>query len=76
LTDSARLAQEAKDKAAELVREQEMERRGRELERKRREINAQIEVLQAALAAETRHASTAKEWRARINSQPIELPWV
>jgi circadian clock protein KaiC len=53
LTGSARLAQEAKDKAAELVREQEMERRGRELERKRREINAQIEVLQAALAAET-----------------------
>jgi circadian clock protein KaiC len=53
VTGSARLAQEAKDKAAALVREQDMERRSRELERKRREINAQIEVLQAALAAET-----------------------
>ena len=52
LTGSARLAQEAKDKAAALVREQEMERRSRELERKRREIAAQIEILQAQLASE------------------------
>jgi len=53
VTGSARLAQEAKDKAASLVREQEMQRRSRELERKRREINAQIEVLQAQLESET-----------------------
>jgi circadian clock protein KaiC len=52
LTGSARLAQEAKDKAALLVREQEMERRSRELERKRREVTAQIEILQAQLASE------------------------
>ncbi len=52
LTGSARLAQEAKDKAAVLVREQEMERRNRELERKQREIAAQIEILQAQLASE------------------------
>jgi circadian clock protein KaiC len=52
LTGSARLAQEAKDKAAVLVREQNMERRNRELERKRREIGAQIEILQAQLANE------------------------
>jgi circadian clock protein KaiC len=52
LTGSARLAQEAKDKAAVLVREQDMERRNRELERKRREITAQIEILQAQLASE------------------------
>jgi len=52
LTGSARLAQEAKDKAAALVREQNMERRNRELERKRREIAAQIETLQAQLASE------------------------
>ena len=52
LTGSARLAQEAKDKAAILVREQAMERRNRELERKRREITAQIEILKAQLASE------------------------
>jgi circadian clock protein KaiC len=52
LTGSARLVQEAKDKAAALVREQEMERRTRELERKRREIMAQIDVLRAQLASE------------------------
>ncbi|MGB8631495.1 MAG: ATPase domain-containing protein, partial [Xanthobacteraceae bacterium] len=53
LTGSARLAQEAKDQAASLIREQEMQRRGRELDRKRREINAQIEVLQGQLASES-----------------------
>ena len=52
LTGSARLAQEAKDTAAALAREQEMERRSRELERKRRETAAQIEILQAQLANE------------------------
>lgn len=52
VTGSARLAQEAKDKAAVLIREQEMERRSRELQRKRREIAAQIEALQAQLANE------------------------
>jgi circadian clock protein KaiC len=52
LTGSARLAQEAKDKAAALVREQQMERRSRELVRKRREITAQIESLQAQLAGD------------------------
>jgi circadian clock protein KaiC len=52
VTGSARLAQEAKDKAAVLVREQEIERRSRELERKRREITAQIEILQAQLAGQ------------------------
>ena len=52
LTGSARLAQEAKDKAAILVREQEIERRSRELRRRRREIAAQIEMLQAQLTSE------------------------
>jgi circadian clock protein KaiC len=52
LTGSARLAQEAKDKAATLLREQERERRAREIEKRRREIAAQIEVLQATLASE------------------------
>jgi len=53
VTGSARLAQEAKDKAASLFREQEMQRRGRERERKRREISAQIEILKAQLESET-----------------------
>jgi circadian clock protein KaiC len=53
MTGSARVAQEAKDKATALLREQEIQRRNRELERKRREINAQIEALQAQLASET-----------------------
>jgi circadian clock protein KaiC len=52
MTGSARLAQEAQDRAAALVREQEIQRRSRNLERKRREINAQIEALQAQLASE------------------------
>jgi circadian clock protein KaiC len=57
LTGSARLAQEAKDKAAVLVREQDMERRSRALERRRREITAQIDILQAQLASEEAEAS-------------------
>jgi len=52
LTGSARLAQEAQDKAAALLRDQEMQRRSRNLERKRREIGAQIEALQDQLASE------------------------
>jgi circadian clock protein KaiC len=52
LTGSARLAQEAKDNAAVLAREQDLERRSRELERKRHEIAAQIDILQAQLASE------------------------
>jgi circadian clock protein KaiC len=52
LTGSARLAQEAREAAAALVREQDLGRRGRELERRRREVKAQIEILQAQLASE------------------------
>lgn len=53
LTGSARVAQEAKEKAARLVRRQESERRSRAQERRRREIKAQIEILQAELASTT-----------------------
>jgi circadian clock protein KaiC len=52
LTGSARLEQEAKDRAAEIERQQEIERRSREVERKRREIAAHIADLQAQLANE------------------------
>jgi circadian clock protein KaiC len=66
LTGSARLAQEAKDKAGALVREQDMERRNRELERRRREITAQIEILQAQLTSERGEADLlAREGGAR-----------
>ena len=52
LTGSARLEQEAKDRAAEIERQQDIERRSREVERKRREIEAQIADLRAQLADE------------------------
>jgi circadian clock protein KaiC len=52
LTGSARMAQEAKEKARELLRTQETERRSRALERRRREIQAQISILEAELASE------------------------
>ena len=52
LTGSARIAQEAKDKAAVLLRVQDIERRSRDLERRRRETAAQIEILQAQLASD------------------------
>src|SRR5262249_62076742 len=50
LTGSARLAQEAKDKANKLLREQEMERRAREIDWRKRGNAAQIESLKAELA--------------------------
>jgi circadian clock protein KaiC len=57
LTGSARMQQEAREKASELLRQQEGERRKRELDRKRREIATQIEMLQAQLAGETAEAN-------------------
>lgn len=52
LTGSARVAQEAKDRAAEIERSRDAERRRRQVERKRREIAARIEALEAELAAD------------------------
>jgi circadian clock protein KaiC len=48
-TCSARLAQEAKEKAAQLLRQQELSRRSRDADRRRREISTQIAALQAQL---------------------------
>jgi circadian clock protein KaiC len=56
LTGAARVQQENKDKALRLVREQEVERTKREVARKRRQTKAQIELLQAELAAEEAEA--------------------
>lgn len=52
LTGSARLAQEAKDKAEQLFRRQELQRRSREFERRRHDIHAQISSLNAQLTTE------------------------
>ena len=52
LTGSARLAQEAQEKAALLIRDQEVELRRIELERKRTALEAQIAVLRAELSVE------------------------
>jgi circadian clock protein KaiC len=57
LTGSARVAQEAKDQAVKLARQQEMERRSRDLDRRRREITAQMEILKAQLASEEAEAA-------------------
>jgi len=52
LTGSARLVQEAPEKAVQMVREQEVESRQLELERKRTVLEAQIAALQAEFAVQ------------------------
>jgi circadian clock protein KaiC len=52
LSGSARLVQEAQEKAVEMVREQEVESRQLELERKRTVLEAQIAALQAEFAVQ------------------------
>lgn len=49
LTGTARVAQEAKDKAELLTRKQEIERRKREVEGRRKALQAQVEALQAEM---------------------------
>jgi circadian clock protein KaiC len=61
LTGSARLAQEATDKANKLLRQQEMERRSREIDRRKREIATQIESLKAQLASEEAEAAALNQ---------------
>lgn len=52
LTGTARAVQEAQEKAAALVRQQEIEQKQRDLERKRKAIEAQITALHAQFEAE------------------------
>ena len=52
LTGSARIAQEANENAATLIREKDIERKKRELERKRKVIETQIAALKAEFEAE------------------------
>jgi circadian clock protein KaiC len=51
LTGSARIAQEAKEAAAALLRQQEAERQRREIEQRREAIQSQIAALHAELEA-------------------------
>lgn len=52
LTGTARVAQEAKERASALARQQEIERQQRELERKRHALEAQISALRAEFSIE------------------------
>lgn len=52
LTGSARVAQEARERAAALEREQDIQRKRQEMERKRRAVEAQVAALHAGLEAE------------------------
>ncbi len=58
LTGSARLAQEATEKAEELVREHGIQRRQREMQAERKAVEAQIAALQAKLIAQDHDART------------------
>jgi circadian clock protein KaiC len=71
LTGSARLAQEAKDNADKLLRQQEMEQRSRELDRRKRETAAQIESLKAQLASEEAEAAALNQESATREDQLI-----
>ena len=51
LTGSMRAAQEARERAAAIGRQQELRRKQRELERKRKALEAQIEAMRAEFEA-------------------------
>ena len=77
LTGSARLAQEAREQAAATARQQEIERRSRDLERKRSAVEAQIEALRVAFAAEEdemeRLIDNAQHAEIRLAEDRIEM---
>ncbi len=61
LTGAARMAQEAKEKAALLARQQETERRRRDLERKRQALEARIAALRLEFETEEEEARKSIE---------------
>ena len=68
LTGSARMVQEAEERANAIVREQEMERKRLEVDRKRKAVKAQAEVLELELEADESEAMKVfqeEETRAR-----------
>jgi circadian clock protein KaiC len=72
LTGSMRLAQEAREKATELTRTQEDERRARIRERKRTAIAAQIAALEAELAADETDAALTESANSARTKQLAE----
>jgi circadian clock protein KaiC len=65
LTGSARLAQEAKEKSAERLREQETQRKRQEMETKRLALQAQIAALQAEFASVEQEAEQVRNQEER-----------
>jgi circadian clock protein KaiC len=63
VTGSARLAQEARERAAAVARQQELERKTRALTRRRRQLERQIEDLRADLEQEERELHLQMEER-------------
>jgi circadian clock protein KaiC len=59
LTGSARLTQESRERAAALLREQDIQRKQRELDRKRLAVEAQVVALRASLESEQEELETA-----------------
>jgi circadian clock protein KaiC len=72
LTGSARLAQEARERAAALLRVQEIQRKQRDLERKRQAVEAQITALRCGLAAEEEELQLAIA-QAQAREDQLEL---
>ncbi len=72
LTGSARLAQEAKEKADQLVAQQDVEQQQRALERKREALESQIAALRAGFAAEEAEAVRLIN-EARQRSERLQL---
>ena len=72
LTGSARLAQEAREKADAVARQQEIERKQRELERKKRMLEAQIAELRAEFESEEEKLGLAISQQKARESQLVQ----
>jgi circadian clock protein KaiC len=72
LTGAARLAQEAREKAAILARQQEVERRRRELERKREALEARIAALRLDFEADQEETMRAIAEQEAVETQILE----
>ncbi|MGC2075353.1 MAG: hypothetical protein WA728_04830 [Xanthobacteraceae bacterium] len=70
---AARLAQEAKEKAAQLLRQQEISRRSREADRRRREISTQIAALQGQLEEDEILSRQAIEGEDRLAADRLAM---
>jgi circadian clock protein KaiC len=73
LTGSARVAQEAKEKAEALLQQQDIQRKREEMNRKRLTLQAQIAALQAELATEEKAMDTIfRENEGRLQQEDAE----